>query len=91
MLVSCAADNHQGVATAMPSARAAAAMPWSKVTSVASKGRAIAMCSASALDETGLALGYAEKIRKFEAQRPTEEPWLGSITRQARLDANHRR
>lgn len=33
------------------------------------------------LDETGLALGFADKIRKFEARRLTEERWLDSITR----------
>ena len=33
------------------------------------------------LDETGIALSYADEIRKFETQRLTEEPWLDSITR----------
>jgi 3-isopropylmalate/(R)-2-methylmalate dehydratase small subunit len=38
-------------------------------------------CLMDGLDETGLALGYADEIRKFETQRLTEEPWLDSITR----------
>jgi 3-isopropylmalate/(R)-2-methylmalate dehydratase small subunit len=38
-------------------------------------------CLMDGLDETGLALGYADEIRKFETQRLTEEPWLDSIAR----------
>ena len=38
-------------------------------------------CLMDGLDETGLALGYADEIRKFETQRLTTEPWLDSITR----------
>jgi 3-isopropylmalate/(R)-2-methylmalate dehydratase small subunit len=38
-------------------------------------------CLMDGLDETGLALGYADEIRKFETQRLTAEPWLDSITR----------
>ena len=38
-------------------------------------------CLMDGLDETGLALGYAAEIRKFEAQRLTEQPWLDSIAR----------
>jgi 3-isopropylmalate/(R)-2-methylmalate dehydratase small subunit len=38
-------------------------------------------CLMGGLDETGLALGYADEIREFETQRLTEEPWLDSITR----------
>jgi 3-isopropylmalate/(R)-2-methylmalate dehydratase small subunit len=38
-------------------------------------------CLMNGLDETGLALGYADEIRKFESQRLTEEPWLDSIAR----------
>jgi 3-isopropylmalate/(R)-2-methylmalate dehydratase small subunit len=38
-------------------------------------------CLMDGLDETGLALGYANEIRKFETQRLTAEPWLDSITR----------
>jgi 3-isopropylmalate/(R)-2-methylmalate dehydratase small subunit len=38
-------------------------------------------CLVSGLDETGLALGYAGDIRKFESQRLAEQPWLDSITR----------
>jgi 3-isopropylmalate/(R)-2-methylmalate dehydratase small subunit len=38
-------------------------------------------CLMDGLDETGLALGYADKIRKFESRRLTEEPWLDSIAR----------
>jgi 3-isopropylmalate/(R)-2-methylmalate dehydratase small subunit len=38
-------------------------------------------CLMDGLDETGLALGYADEIRKFETQRLTAEPWLDSIAR----------
>jgi 3-isopropylmalate/(R)-2-methylmalate dehydratase small subunit len=38
-------------------------------------------CLMNGLDETGLALGYADEIRKFESQQLTEEPWLDSIAR----------
>jgi 3-isopropylmalate/(R)-2-methylmalate dehydratase small subunit len=38
-------------------------------------------CLMDGLDETGLALGYADEIRKFETQRLAQELWLDSITR----------
>jgi 3-isopropylmalate/(R)-2-methylmalate dehydratase small subunit len=38
-------------------------------------------CLVSGLDETGLALAYADEIRKFESRRLTEQPWLDSIAR----------
>jgi hypothetical protein len=38
-------------------------------------------CLVSGLDETGLALRYADEIREFESQRLTEQPWLDSIAR----------
>jgi 3-isopropylmalate/(R)-2-methylmalate dehydratase small subunit len=36
-------------------------------------------CLMDGLDETGLALGYADEIRKSEAQRLMEQPWLDNI------------
>ena len=38
-------------------------------------------CLMDGLDETGLALGYADEIRRFESHRLAEQPWLDSIAR----------